>query len=111
MAKITTDAEIHDVRPPTKTTRSLSALKGASIVHGIIRGSLLLAQRIASIDKGNNLSSLKQLVQKEQVYAIGPLFSLTPLKNLLLTWASVWEIGAKNRSEGFRTTFRVLYGF
>ncbi len=51
------------------------------------------------------------LVQKEQVYAIGPILSLTPLKNLLISWASVWEIGAKNRSEGFKTTFKVLYGF
>jgi hypothetical protein len=51
------------------------------------------------------------LVHKEQVYAIGPILSLTPLKNLLLSWASVWEIGAKNRPEGFRTTFKVLYGF
>ncbi len=51
------------------------------------------------------------LVQKEQVYSIGPILSLTPLKNLLISWASVWEMGAKNRPEGFKTTFKVLYGF
>jgi|GEM_PF-1225890 len=51
------------------------------------------------------------LVQKEQVYSIGPILSMTPLKNLLLSWASVWEMGAKNRTEGFKTTFKVLYGF
>ena len=51
------------------------------------------------------------LVQKEQVFSIGPIFSLTPLKNLLISWASVWEMGAKNRPEGFKTTFKVLYGF
>lgn len=51
------------------------------------------------------------LVQKEQVYSIGPILSLTPLKNLLISWASVWELGAKNRPEGFKTTFKVLYGF
>ncbi len=51
------------------------------------------------------------LVKKEQVYSIGPILSLTPLKNLLLSWASTWEMGAKNRPEGFRTTFKVLYGF
>ena len=51
------------------------------------------------------------LVQKEQVFSIGPIFSLTPLKNLLVSWASAWEMGAKNRPEGFKTTFKVLYGF
>ena len=51
------------------------------------------------------------LVQKEKVFAIGPIFSLTPLKNLLVSWASAWEMGAENRPEGFKTTFKVLYGF
>jgi len=51
------------------------------------------------------------LVQKEQVFSIGPIFSLTPLKNLLVSWASAWEVGAQNRPEGFKTTFKVLYGF
>jgi hypothetical protein len=51
------------------------------------------------------------LVQKEQVFAIGPILSLTPLKNLLMSWASAWEMGAENRPEGFKTTFKILYGF
>ncbi len=51
------------------------------------------------------------LVQKERVFSIGPILSMTPLKNLLVSWASVWEMGAKNRAEGFKTTFKVLYGF
>ena len=51
------------------------------------------------------------LVQKEAVYSIGPILSMTPLKNLLISWASAWEMGAKNRPEGFKTTFKVLYGF
>jgi len=51
------------------------------------------------------------LVQKEKVFAIGPIFSLTPLKNLLVSWASAWEMGVENRPEGFKTTFKVLYGF
>ncbi len=51
------------------------------------------------------------LVQKERVFGVGPIFSLTPLKNLLISWASAWEVGAENRAQGFRTTFKVLYGF
>jgi hypothetical protein len=54
---------------------------------------------------------VEALIQKEQVFAIGPILSLTPLKNLLISWASAWEMGAKNRPEGFKTTFKVLYGF
>jgi hypothetical protein len=51
------------------------------------------------------------LVQKERGFGIGPILSLTPLKNLLISWASAWEMGAENRAQGFRTTFKVLYGF
>jgi hypothetical protein len=51
------------------------------------------------------------LVQKERVFSIGPILSLTPLKNLLLSWASAWEMGVENRPQGFKTTFKVLYGF
>ncbi len=51
------------------------------------------------------------IVQKERVFAIGPIFSMTPLKNLLISWASAWEMGAKMRPEGFKTTFKILYGF
>ena len=40
------------------------------------------------------------LVQKEQVYSVGPILSLTPLKNLLISWASVWEMGAKTGRKG-----------
>ncbi len=51
------------------------------------------------------------LVQKESVFAVGPILSMTPLKNLLISWASAWEMGVKNRPEGFKTTFKILYGF
>ena len=51
------------------------------------------------------------LVQKERVFGIGPIVTLTPLKNMLISWASVWEMGAENRPEGFKTTFKILYGF
>jgi len=51
------------------------------------------------------------LVQKERVFSVGPILSLTPLKNLLMSWASVWEMGVENRPEGFKTTFKILYGF
>ncbi len=51
------------------------------------------------------------LVQKEKVFAIGPILSVTPLKNLLISWASAWEMGVENRPEGFKTTFKILYGF
>lgn len=51
------------------------------------------------------------LVQKEKVFSIGPILSLTPLKNLLVSWASAWEMGVENRPEGFKTTFKILYGF
>jgi anthranilate 1,2-dioxygenase (deaminating, decarboxylating) large subunit len=51
------------------------------------------------------------LVQKEKVFSIGPILSMTPLKNLLMSWASAWEMGAENRPEGFKTTFKILYGF
>jgi len=51
------------------------------------------------------------LVQKEQVFGIGPILTLTPLKNMFMSWATAWEVGAENRPEGFKTTFKILYGF
>ncbi|MEW6442950.1 MAG: transporter [bacterium] len=51
------------------------------------------------------------LVQKERVFGIGPILTITPIKNMFLSWATAFEVGVKNRPEGFKTTFKILYGF
>ncbi len=57
------------------------------------------------------LGMVDAVVQKERVFGIGPIFTITPLKNLMMSWATAFEVGVKNRPEGFKTTVKVLYGF
>ncbi len=53
----------------------------------------------------------KALVQKERVFGIGPILTFTPTKKMVLSWATAFEVGVKNRSEGFKSTFKILYKF
>jgi anthranilate 1,2-dioxygenase (deaminating, decarboxylating) large subunit len=51
------------------------------------------------------------MVQKEQVIGIGPLVTLTPIKDLMLSLATAFEIGVKNRPDGIKGTLKILYKF
>jgi len=51
------------------------------------------------------------LVQEEQTVGIGPLLTLQPIPNLLMSLATAFEVGVKNRPEGIKGTFKILYKF
>lgn len=51
------------------------------------------------------------LVQKEQTVGIGPLLTLTPTRDLMMSLATAVEVGVKNRPDGIKGTLKVLYKF
>jgi anthranilate 1,2-dioxygenase (deaminating, decarboxylating) large subunit len=51
------------------------------------------------------------MVQKEQVVGIGPLLTLQPIPNLIMSLATAFEVAVKNRPDGIKGTFKILYKF
>jgi len=58
-----------------------------------------------------NPALAEALVQKEQTVGIGPLLTLTPTKDLMMSLATAVEVGVKNRPDGIKGTLKVLYRF
>ena len=63
------------------------------------------------LSPGYNPAMAEGLVQQERVVGIGPLVTLTPIPNLMMSLATAFEVGVKNRPDGIKGTLKILYKF